>query len=147
MATQAARRHAAAHAGAARTVEQRRALLLPGIARLHDDPQQRGLVRAGHEAVAQGSARGAGSPHDLPQPSRRINFKSALQDIHVPDSFLNGISMYKVGSNGRLEPVTFKLSKDRFIISILPRKIERVGGGSSLMRPSILSRKRSGACP
>lgn len=80
----------------------------------------------------------------LPQPSQRINFKSALQNIHLPDSFLHGISMFKVGSYGRLEPVTFTLSKDRFIISILPRKIERVGGGSGLMRPSILSRVRSG---
>lgn len=83
--------------------------------------------------------------HPLPQPSKRNNFKSALEGIHVPDSFLRGISMFKVGSHGRLEPVTFTLSKDRFIISILPRKIERVGGGSSLLRPGILSRARSGA--
>jgi phosphatidylinositol phospholipase C delta len=82
----------------------------------------------------------------MPQPSQRINFKSALEDIHVPNSFERGIAMFKVGSYGRLEPVTLTLSKDRFIISILPRKIERVGGnGSSLLRPSILSRVRSGA--
>jgi len=67
----------------------------------------------------------------------------------VTDAFLSGINVYKVTAKGKLEPATLKISKDKFIISVLPRalKLERTNssGGSSLSlkRPGILSRVRS----
>lgn len=84
------------------------------------------------------------------QPSRKSNFKSALEHIAVPDVFFRGIDVFKVTAKGKLEPATLTISRDKFIISVLPRtvRLERVGssngGRSGLMRPGILSRARSG---
>ena len=78
----------------------------------------------------------------------RSNFKSALEHISVPDDFFRGINVFKVTYKGKLEPATMTISHDKFIISVMPRtvKLERAGssGGSSLKRPNILSRGRSG---
>ncbi len=87
----------------------------------------------------------------------RSSFKSALEHIAVPEAFYRGLNVFKVNAKGKLEPVTLTISKDKFIISVLPRtlKVERSGsngGGvvvgrssssSLLIRPSILSRGRS----
>jgi len=81
----------------------------------------------------------------------RSNFKGALEHISVPEVFHRGINVFKVTSKGKLEAATLLLSKDKFIISVLPRslKLERVGSSTSsstrtsLKRPGILSRARS----
>jgi hypothetical protein len=86
-----------------------------------------------------------GSPQS-PSPAKQITFKSALERIRVSEQFFLGINVFKVNQNGKLEPALFTLSKDRFIISVLPRKLERSklerasssGGSTSLLRPSIL---------
>mmetsp|Transcript_2537 Transcript_2537/g.5411 ORF Transcript_2537/g.5411 Transcript_2537/m.5411 type:complete len:881 (-) Transcript_2537:42-2684(-) len=89
------------------------------------------------------------TPQDQPLPQHRSNFKSALEHISMPDSFLRGINLFRVTAKGKLEPVTFTISADKFIISVLPRalKLERISsnGRSGLRRPGILSRARSGA--
>jgi len=79
-------------------------------------------------------------------PQHKSNFKSALEHISVPDSFLRGINVFRVNAKGKLEPATFTISADKFIISVLPR-MERINssGRSGLKRPGILSRGRSGA--
>lgn len=93
-------------------------------------------------------------------PRNNNNFKSALEHIAVPEAFYRGLNVFKVNAKGKLEPVTLTISKDKFIISVLPRtlKLERNGsnngggpGGSVgrssssslLIRPGILSRGRS----
>ncbi len=72
---------------------------------------------------------------------KKSNFKSALERIKIPDHFFSGISVFKVGSNGKLEAASLTLSQDRFIISVLPRATLRSSNGStsgSLLRPSVL---------
>jgi hypothetical protein len=58
----------------------------------------------------------------------------------VNEQFFAGINVFKVNQNGKLEPALFTLSRDRFIISVLPRKLERVSsaGSAGLLRPSLL---------
>lgn len=89
------------------------------------------------------------NPQDQQLTQHKSNFKSALEHISVPDSFLHGINVFRVNAKGKLEPATFTISADKFIISVLPRmlKLERMSssGRSGLKRPSILSRARSGA--
>ena len=88
------------------------------------------------------------TPQDQELHQHRSNFKSALEHIFVPGDLLRGINVFKVTSKGKLEPATLTISNDKFIISVLPRtlKLDRVNsnGISSLKRPSILSRARSG---
>ena len=73
-------------------------------------------------------------------PSTQSSFKSALESIKVDDQFFSGINVLKVNQNGKLEPALFTLSKDRFVISVLPRKLERnsSAGSGGMLRPSIL---------
>lgn len=86
-------------------------------------------------------------PQDEPPLPNRSTFKSALEHIAVTDAFLRGINVFKVTPKGKLEPATLTISRDKFIISVLPRtlKVERSGssGVGGLKRPSILSRVRS----
>lgn len=87
------------------------------------------------------------SAQDPPLILHKSNFKSALEHIAVPDDFLQGLPVFRVTYKGKLEPATLSISHDKFIISVVPRvvKVERVGSSSrGLMRPSILSRGRSG---
>lgn len=85
------------------------------------------------------------SPSHPPSPSRQITFKSALERIRVDEQFFIGINVFKVNNNGKLEPALFKLSRDRFIISVLPRKLERSklervssAGSGGVLRPNLL---------
>ncbi|KAL7530302.1 hypothetical protein ACHAXR_008263 [Thalassiosira sp. AJA248-18] len=88
-------------------------------------------------------------PQDQPLIHYRSNFKSALEHISVPDEFFHGINVFRLAYKGKLEPATLTLSRDKFVISVMPRtvKLERSSssGGNSLKRPGILSRGRSGA--
>lgn len=87
----------------------------------------------------------ANIPSHPPSPSQQITFKSALERIQVDEQFFAGINVFKVNSNGKLEPALFTLSKDRFIISVLPRKLERSklervssAGSVGILRPNLL---------
>jgi hypothetical protein len=89
-----------------------------------------------------GAGQASNSPSHPPSPSRQITFKSALERIRVDEQFFTGINVFKVNQNGKLEPALFTLSQDRFIISVLPRKLEpsnlnRTGSGG-ILRPSII---------
>lgn len=92
-----------------------------------------------------GPSHASNSPPEPPSPSPQITFKSALERIRVNEQFFAGINVFKVNQNGKLEPALFTLSRDRFIISVLPRKLERSklervssAGSAGLLRPSLL---------
>ncbi len=118
-----------------------------------------GGSRSNQPQVDQHPHNSSSSSTTHPQQPPRSNFKSALEHIAVPEAFYRGLNVFKVNAKGKLEPVTLTISKDKFIISVLPRtlKLERSGsngggGGvgvgrssssSLLIRPGILSRGRS----
>jgi len=85
-----------------------------------------------------GSSPASNSPSHTPSPSRQITFKSALERIRVGGQFFSGINAFKVNQNGKLEPAIFTLSEDRFVISILPRKLDNSAASVGLLRPSLL---------